>query len=316
MRIHHPFFPLLTRGAVVCAALAAPLPALAQVTCNTATSHTCSVATTATTPSTLIPHVPAGHKTTTVHDRYAAGRALIEKLSNGQSKILHAFPAAMGLDGFAVEVGGSGRDVLMYTSQNGKYFLVGGIFNAAGHNLSKQYAQKYLPAASMAPAVSKPADLLQSMRHTTWFTVGNPAAKKHVWIVMDPNCIFCHKTWEAMLPYINKGDILLHVTLVGFLKHSSPTKAATILMNKNPAQALLQNEKAFNDETEEGATVPSKLIPKTIQAEVSANSGWMSKNGLGGTPFVIWKGVHGKVHAQAGEPPDMQAFVESVGVAK
>jgi thiol:disulfide interchange protein DsbG len=312
MRIQPHFFPLLTRGAVVCAALAAPLPALAQVACK-ATSHTCTVATTA---STLTPHAPADHTTTTVHDRYAAGRALIEKLSNGQSKILHAFPAAMGLDGFAVEVGGSGRDVLMYTSPNGKYFLVGGIFNAAGHNLSKQYAQKYLPAAALAPAVSKPADLLQSMRHTTWFTVGNPDAKKHVWIVMDPNCIFCHKTWEAMLPYINKGDILLHVTLVGFLKHSSPTKAATILMDKNPAQALLQNEKTFNDDTEEGGTVPRRLIPKTIQAEVSANSGWMSKNGLGGTPFVIWTGAHGKVHAQAGEPPDMHAFVASVGVTK
>jgi len=237
---------------------------------------------------------------------------LIQKLSNGQAHILHAFPAAMHLNGYAVSIGAGDRDVLFYTSPHAHYFFIGGIFDASGKNLSKEYAHRYLPAALSAPVVHTPHNWLDSIRHTTWFTVGKPNAPKTLFMVMDPNCIFCHLTWQKLLPYIHSGTLRLHVTLVGFLKPSSAPKAATILLAKDPAKALTYDERHFNEATEEGGTVPALHIPPSVLAEVQANTHWMSQNGIGGTPFLTWKGKDGKVHHLNGMPLHIHQLVSSI----
>ncbi len=244
--------------------------------------------------------------------RYAAGAALIQKLSNGQAHILHTFPAAMHLNGYSVSIGAGDRDVLFYTSPHARYFFLGGIFTASGRNLSKQYARRYLPAALSAPTVHAPQNWLSSIRHTTRFLVGNPKATKTLFMVMDPNCIFCHLTWQKLLPYLRQGTLRLQVTLVGFLKPSSAPKAATILLAKDPAKALAYDERHFNQATEEGGTVPALHIPPVALAEVQANTHWMSKNGIAGTPFLTWKSKSNQIRHEDGMPLHIRQLIRSI----
>lgn len=241
----------------------------------------------------------------------------ILRLGNGQAKIIRSFPTPVGWTGFVVQVGEvSTHDVLIYVTKNGKYFFLGGLFRADGTNLSREFAQRYLPKADLAPRArpANPASYEASLEKTTWFAVGNPKAKKTLWMVMDPNCIFCHLTWEKLLPAIHSGTLLLHVVMVGFLKASSPGKAAAILMAKNPAAALRYDEAHFQEAREEGGIRVPKHIPANIAAEVSANTAWMDGNGVEGTPFLLWNGPRGHVHAEDGMPEEsMKEFLGGIG---
>lgn len=248
--------------------------------------------------------------------RYAAGARTILKLGNGQAKILHAFTTPAGLYGYTVQIGAvATRDVILYTTKNGKYFLIGGLFAAGGKNLSAEYAKHYLPAAELAPKArpGNPESTAASIAKTTWFGVGNPSAPKRLWFLFDPNCIFCHLTWEKLRPEVDAGKLLIRVVPVGFLKPGSRAKAAAILMAKDPAKAFRLNERNFNDAEEEGGISVPGDIPATISAEVAANTQWMQQNGVSGTPFLLWKGTHGQVHAEDGMPSDIAGFLRGVG---
>lgn len=248
--------------------------------------------------------------------KYEKAAKTILGLANGQAKILHAFTTPAGLYGFAVQVGSvATHDVLIYVTPNGRTFIMGGMFTEKGRNLSAEYARKYLPAAELAPKTkaNNPQSYAASLAKTTWFSVGNPDAPKHLWFLFDPNCIFCHLTWEKLLPEIQDGKLLIRAVPVAFLKPSSAGKAAAILLAKDPAQAMAENEKSFNDTTEEGGMAVPAHIPENIAAEVSANTAWMQKNGVGGTPFLLWKGPHGRVHVQDGMPADIGDFMKGVG---
>lgn len=278
---------------------------------------------------------------------YQAGAKTIEAISHGQATILRAFPAKAGLNGYAVQLA-PGHALVMYTSKNGKYVFMGGIFDSSGKNYSVTYAHKYLPAADL-PHVVSPVAMGKAVHQTTNFLIGNPTAKKSVWMVADPNCIFCHLTWEHLKPYVDKGDLKIHLIPVGFLKPSSLDKAATILENKDAAKAWRYDEAHFNVQEEEGGiipplppsviaqakknpkfkkalaqvedqitaekkagiTVPATLSPANIKA-IQANNDWMNQHGISGTPFLAYRDDKGQWAVQPGMPQNTQAFVAGI----
>ncbi|MCE5361329.1 MAG: thioredoxin fold domain-containing protein, partial [Acidithiobacillus sp.] len=231
---------------------------------------------------------------------------------------------------------------------NGKYVFMGGIFDASGKNYSVTYAHKYLPAADL-PHVVSPVAMGKAVTQTTNFLIGNPAAKKSVWMVADPNCIFCHLAWEHLKPYVDKGDLKIHLIPVGFLKPSSLDKAATILESKDAARAWRYDEAHFNVQEEEGGIIPplpagataeakknpkfekmldqvqgeieeerkaGLTIPKTLSPEnvkaIQANNAWMNQHGISGTPFLVYQDSKGQWAVQPGMPQNTQAFVAGI----
>lgn len=278
---------------------------------------------------------------------YQAGAKTIVAMSHGQAKILHAFPAKAGLNGYAVQLA-PGHALVMYTSKNGKYVFMGGVFDASGKNYSVVYAHKYLPAADL-PHVFSPTAMSKAVHQTTNFLIGNPDAKKAVWMVADPNCIFCHLTWEHLKPYVDRGELKIHLIPVGFLKPSSLDKAATILSTKDAAKAWRYDEAHFNVQEEEGGIVPpipasanqeakqhpkfKKLlatvqarigkeehagivVPKTLPASdikaVQSNNTWMNRHGISGTPFLVYRDRTGKWAVNPGMPGNTKAFVAGI----
>ena len=244
---------------------------------------------------------------------FQPGAEAIMSMSHGHAQILKAFHTGVAdMDGYAVQLA-PGHAMIMYASADGKYLFMGGMFNRKGTNESMKYAHEYLPSADL-PKVFTPAAMGAAVQKTAHFLIGDPSAPKTVWMVMDPNCVFCHLAYEHLLPYLKKGDVRIEVVPVGFLKPSSLPKAATILASKDPAKAWAYDEKHYiMPPTEEGGTVPLKHIPPSDIRTIQANNTWMNQHGIGGTPYLIYQGPKHQWHVVNGMPSDMASFVAGLG---
>lgn len=238
-------------------------------------------------------------------------QAILKNLSHGQASIKKTFagPAGSGLTGLVVDLGQPGREMIAYTTANGKYMLVGGVFDASGKNYSLAAMQQYLPPPPAPPNAEKNFAALGQTHTYVW---GQASAKKEIWFVEDPDCIWCHRLFGALQPAVNAGEVKVHVIQVGFLKSDSLAKAAAILASKNPAEALVEDETKFNVDAEEGGIEGSLKDAKAV-ADVKANNAWMQSHGIGGTPYVLYRDVHGKVQIVPGMPSDVNAMLAQVG---
>jgi thiol:disulfide interchange protein DsbG len=237
----------------------------------------------------------------------AAVAAAVQKISNGQAVIKHAFAAPIGLIGMAVNLGG-GRNMILYSTPDGKYMVMGGIFGPNGENYTMDAAKKYLPPPPPPPNV---ANNFSALKDTQTFLWGNPAAKKEVWMIADPDCIFCHKMFKGFEPFVKDGSVKIHVIMVGFLKPDSLGKAAAIFSAKNPADALVNDETKFDVATEEGGIKPDLKNQKAVAA-IKANNAWMSGHGIGGTPYILYRNKEGAPAALPGFSADVKGFLEGV----
>lgn len=232
-------------------------------------------------------------------------QATVDKLTGGQAKILKAFQAPAGLIGIAISVG-KGHDSIIYASPDGKYLVQGVIVSANGDNMTRLAADQYLPK----PATAAQNFAVLSQTHT--YLWGKDSAKKEIWVVFDPNCIFCHKLFEGLKSHVAAGDVKVHVIQVGFLKPSSLGKAAAIFSAKDPAAALAQDEAKFDTSKEEGSITPDMSNAAAV-AKVKANNAWMKAQGIKGTPYMLYRDAGGKPQAIEGYMANTAALLAKIG---
>ena len=236
-------------------------------------------------------------------------QAIFDKLGNGQAHITKSFdgPPGSGLTGLAVSLG-EGRNMVAYTTADGKYIIVGAVFGSDGNNYSLAAAQKYLPPPPPPPNVGKNFNDL-SKTHT--FLWGKASAKKEIWALEDPDCIFCNKFSNEIKPFVDSGEVKVHVIMAGFLKPDSLGKAAAILGAKDPAQAYEKDESDFNASEEEGGIKPDTSNQKAVD-QVKANNEWMRSHGIGGTPYILYRNKEGKPSVMPGYPSDIKGLLDQV----
>ena len=243
---------------------------------------------------------------------FAPGAAAIAKLSHGEATIIAAFQVAPGIDGFGVEAA-HGQDGIVYTTADGRYVFMGDLFGPDGSDLSDSYAQQYLPAAAtQQPQTAPAAQIWKQLSTVTQFQLGNPKAPKHVVMFLDPNCIYCHMTYDALEPYVKDGSLRLSIVPVGVVKPTSMGRAEALLMAKDPAQALSQDEAQFDVQNEEGGLPEAVNPPAKVVAEITADNAFMQSNNIDGTPYLLFRDASGAVQAVPGEPQDIKAFVAGV----
>ncbi len=243
---------------------------------------------------------------------FAPGAAAIAKLSHGKATIIAAFQAAPGIDGFGVEAS-PGQDGIIYTTADGRYVFMGDLFGPDGSDLSDSYAQQYLPAAAtQQPQTAPAAQIWEKLSTLTQIQVGSPKAPKHVVMFLDPNCIYCHMTYDALEPYVKDGSLRLSIVPVGVVKPTSMSRAEALLMAKDPVQALSQDEAQFDVQNEEGGLPEAVNPPAKVVAEITADNAFMQSNNIDGTPYLLFRDASGTVQAVPGEPQDIKAFVAGV----
>ncbi len=183
---------------------------------------------------------------------------------------------------------------------NKKYIVFGNIMNAQGEVLNAHYAK----AAGLTPKPISLANLWHYVKTAPGWTEGKATAPI-VYEFVDPNCLFCQKTYVAEEPLIKAGKLRVKFIPVGFLKGNvSVVRAAELLESKDPAAKYNYNETHFNFKQEMGG-IPLKnpaLIPAKYLAEVHANTMALERTMYLATPTLVFKTSSHKIVVEHGAP--------------
>lgn len=222
------------------------------------------------------------------------GAQLVLKTTQGKATISQEFHATANINGYVIKPTQGGQSLVVYADKNGRYMFVGNLVNSAGKSLTSQFMDKYVNSKTAKDSYAEASKMY-------YFSEGSNKAPHKVYIIIDPNCIFCHKLYAEIYPLIDKGDVQVRWIAAGFLKQSSAGKSAALLKagsDKKAAALLRKDELKFNTGQEEGGITPLKdtSANKTAFAHVKANTDFFSKYGFQGTPTMLYKDASGKPH--------------------
>ena len=235
---------------------------------------------------------------------------LINTITKNQVKILNSFSAVTGMRGYVVAPKqDGGQKMIIYVGGDGDFAFFGNIISAEGKNLSKAYQEKYI--VSMQAVEAYP-----DLAATNYFTQGSDSAPHKAYILMDPNCGYCHKLYFDLKPLVKANKIQIRWVPVGIMRQDSLAKVAKLLSAKNSAQALKwldQGEISFNNATEESGVTPldpASTNPMVTNAfrKSSENNAFFSKHSFYATPMVLYLDKQGKPSLLPGYPNGPEAL--------
>lgn len=211
---------------------------------------------------------------------------------NAGMQVVRSFPAESGLTGWVLQH--DGQYSIVYTTADKKTLLAGALVDSIGHNMTAIYGEKYVPKPDYTA-------LLPRVEQAASITTGAEHPKSTIYVLFDPNCIFCHFVWEALKPYEAAG---LQVKWVptAFLKETSAGIAAAMLSAKDPVAAFEKNETGFVESTETGGLAPQGTVDGEVIKKIKSNNTLMAALGAHGTPAIVYKDAHGVVQVKDGMP--------------
>ncbi len=185
-----------------------------------------------------------------------------------------------------------GKYAVLYTTSDGQTLVVGELLSSTGQDLSDSYAERYVPPPDLTA-------LWAEFDQANVVIAGTKAASKSaIYVIMDPNCIFCHMLWIALKPYEAAG-LQVRWIPVGFLHQDSSAKAAAIL--KGGEAALEQCQQHFDVRAESGGIAGIAITPD-LRTKLEANLQLMRQARVQGTPGIFYKDASGRVIRRDGMP--------------
>ncbi len=227
-------------------------------------------------------------------------------------RIVGTFPSPGGLTAWAGYMGQ--QPIALYATPDGKHMIVGTLLDADGKDITH---------AALEKVVRQPMTdgIWGRLTQSKWLADGQAKAPRIVYVFTDPNCPYCNKFWSDARPWVDSGKVQLRHVIVGILTATSPAKAAALLADKNPAQALEAYERSHAGATAKALASgrprplddiglkPLGTIPAPVQAQLDGNEKLMSELGLRATPAVVWKDDSGAVQMLTGIPDGALAKV-------
>ncbi len=158
---------------------------------------------------------------------------------------------------------------------------------------------------SMHPTRLLAERLLADVDDATWIAEGT--GRKVLYVIIDPNCPYCHKLWERLRGPVARGELQVRWIIVGYLTATSPGKAAAILQAEDPVEALRVNEEdfGFRDEDPGGGIepLPEGEIREQTRLVLAANLSLMQQHNLFGVPLAFFRAADGRGFMFEGAPP-------------
>lgn len=125
--------------------------------------------------------------------------------------------------------------------------------------------------------------------------------RRQLYVIVDPNCPFCHRLFERLQPLIGAHHMTVHWIVAGFLRATSAGKAAAILGAHRPLAALRRNERSFRPGKDDGGIQPVAVRGRGARA-LAANNHVLALTGPELVPTLIYRNVAGKVIMHQGVP--------------
>lgn len=198
------------------------------------------------------------------------------------------FDAGKDVRGFAALAGD--HAIAIYVTPDGKA-IVGMRVDADGKRVDEQKVDDL----TLKPMTAR---IIKQLSDAKWVEEGKKDAPRVVYVFTDPNCPYCHAFWDAARPWVDGGKVRIRYLVVGVIREDSPNKAAAILTDKNPTEALVRNEKTFG----KGGIAALKTIPADAQKTLDDNQTLMVSLGIEGTPGIVFQGPDGKLVKYGGMP--------------
>ncbi|AJW99640.1 thioredoxin-like domain protein [Burkholderia gladioli] len=218
----------------------------------------------------------------------------LQQAEKSGNKILKTFPAAGGFVGHVLQTAPRHYSIVYTLPGRDDLLVVGTLLSGKGENLSAKYISEYAPQTNYDEFSSR-------ILATRSIASGASSSGAEIYVFMDPNCIFCHLLWKALLPYESAG-LSVHWVPLGFLKKDSPGKAAALLDAANPARVLNTMETGFDERTESAAIDAESSIPKQTSDELSSNKKLFDAMGFVGTPAIVYRDASGHWQSLQGMP--------------
>lgn len=245
--------------------------------------------------ATAVPALAADQATkkTAKPDTHELPSVLQQSVKAGKLKVIKQFDTAKsGLKGYVVEQ--SGQYQVVYGEDD--YLFVGQLISPDGDSLTATYTDKYVPQPDLSQTVAK----LKKEGH---LIQQGPDNAPVLYVFADPNCIYCHRFYQAVEPLTKAGKLQVQWALVGFLKPSSMGRAAAILSAKKPLEALAENEAGFDEDKEEGGIKAIDSPDPKLKKLIEQRAKDMAEAGGRGTPTVVYKKDDKQWGMKPGMPP-------------
>jgi thiol:disulfide interchange protein DsbG len=216
------------------------------------------------------------------------------------------------LAGFFVRSGAQFQ--VFYETPDKERLIPGVMWDAAGKDVTRQQIA-HIPGA--VPTVVVGGETGQSrstggsvaaltlLQKASFGTIG-PASAPHLFMLVDPQCIYSVRALQMLEPYAAAGRLQVSVIPLSVLDHEDQgqsTRSALALLSK-PAGELVS---AWKD-----GSINDPPSPEAAE-RLRANMAIAQAIGLKGTPTFIWRKPDGAEGRIDGIPMSMDALVSSIG---
>jgi thiol:disulfide interchange protein DsbG len=206
---------------------------------------------------------------------------------------------------------------VFYVTPDKERVIPGVLWNSAGKDLTRDQVANVpgaiptvtvgdVPASKPgAPSAAGVAAVLPLVQKASSGTVGSASAP-HLWMVIDPQCIYSVRAYQMLYPFVVAGKLQLSIIPISVLDYEDKgqsTKSALALLSKSPDQLVSAWQAgSVNDP-------PDPAAAERLQA----NHAIAQAIGLQGTPTLIWKKQDGTEGRLDGVPTSIDALISSIG---
>ena len=231
---------------------------------------------------------------------------LPEVLANAQNsnslKVLKEFPTPGGLQGWVIKEGREGKEVIIYTSADGKILIAGMLMDARGENLTAKFGEQHISKPDYTPAFNA----FQKDAHSV--LVGEAKAPAEITVLFDLNCGYCKIFHRLVQPAIAAGELRVRYIPVGILGPTSVDKAAALMHSKDPFGFI-------NAVAASGSAGGVDALAKEFVPKVQANTELMKRMGFNGTPAVLYKAKQGDTLVVSTGLPAILGMFSQLGIS-
>lgn len=148
------------------------------------------------------------------------------------------------------------------------------------------------------------------LEDTAWFGIGAETAPT-VYMVVDPNCPFCHRIWEDLRPMVMTREISLRLIMIAGLKGSEP-KAVSILSREDPGRAWMAGEGSTKSMPVAAPPAAASSSFKDAMRYLERNMAFIDKHEITSTPHLFYFDKEGTLYESRGIPKDRTVFFSAL----
>ncbi len=236
-----------------------------------------------------------------------------EQLTAAANGNVTSIAATHGLDGLFVRSGPQFQ--VFYVTPDKERVIPGVMYGSAGEDLTREQVVN-VPGAiptvvvgdvpGVKPEASgPPARALPLVQKANYGSVGSALAP-HLWMLIDPQCIYSVRAYQMLHPYVDAGKLQLSIIPLSVLDYEDKgqsSRSALALLSK-PAGQMVSSWQA--------GSINDPPIPSAAP-RLQENMAIAQAIGLQGTPTLVWKRRDGNEGRIDGVPTSVEALIQSIG---